>query len=333
MFESSPSPSSIPLTLISRRTLLQRALGMLSLATWPGIAGYAATENGRGIAVLYPDIGEPYRTVFTKIIEGVETQTKGKVANYAIGTSFNPQELGADLKKQEVKVVIALGRAGLKAASALDRDIRVVVGGVISLPDVEPRTLAIYSLAPDPALLFSRLKKFMPGMRRVFVVFDQKQNGWLIKLARDQAKPLGLELNALEAQDIKGAVKLYQDIFAQADPKTDSLWLLQDSTTVDDSSVLPLVLQESWNRSLTFFSSNVGHVKRGALFSLYPNNLELGRNMATAAISSLATAGGNGQLKVLPLKDVLLAVNVRTASHLSINLENKQGFDMVFPEP
>jgi putative tryptophan/tyrosine transport system substrate-binding protein len=36
---------------------------------------------------------------------------------------------------------------------------------------------------------------------------------------------------------------------------------------------------------------------------------------------------------VLPLKEVLVAVNVRTANHLGIQLSGRQRFDLVFPEP
>jgi putative tryptophan/tyrosine transport system substrate-binding protein len=92
------------------------------------------------------------------------------------------------------------------------------------------------------------------------------------------------------------------------------------------------VLQEAWTRGLAVFSSSVAHVKRGALFSLYPNNVELGRSLAGAALGQLSGNGAQGR-GVMPLKDVLMAVNVRTASHLGLGVAQRQlSFDMVFPE-
>lgn len=296
-------------------------------------AAAAIAEVSSGIAVVYPDIGEPYRSVFAKIIEGVESQTKSRLASYPVGATFNPQQLSSDLRRKDIRVVIALGRHGLKVASALDKDIGVVAGGVVSVPESEARSFSVFSLAPDPALLFARLKNLVPGAKRVFVVYDSRQNAWLIRLAREAAKAQGLELVAQEAQDLKSALRLYQEILGSADPKRDALWLLQDSTTVDETSVLPLVLQESWNRTLPVFSSGVAHVRRGALFSLYPNNVELGRNLANSAMGYLSS---NSQTSrgVVPLKEVLVAVNVRTAAHLGINLGSKQqSFDLVFPQP
>ncbi|HVK54729.1 MAG TPA: ABC transporter substrate binding protein [Burkholderiales bacterium] len=285
------------------------------------------------IAVIYPDIEEPYRSVFTKIIEGIEVQAKSGLMSYPVGRDFNKQGLLAELRRHNIRVVIALGRHGLKIAKDLDADISVVASGVISEPNPEPRVLSVFSLAPDPALLFEQLKTLTPSIRRIFVVYDPRQNGWLLRLARAAAKSQGIELIAQEAQDLRTAVHHYQDILLNADSKKDALWLPQDSTTVDESAVLPLVLQDSWNRSITVFSSNVSHVRRGALFSLYPNNVELGRNLADSALGFL-NLGSQQQRGIMPLKNVLVAVNLRTANHLGLNLSYQQqrSFNLVFPE-
>jgi putative ABC transport system substrate-binding protein len=135
-----------------------------------------------------------------------------------------------------------------------------------------------------------------------------------------------------EADDLKSALRFYQEAFASADPRRDVLWLPQDSTVVDESAVLPLVLQESWNRGIAVFSSSVSHVKRGVLFALYPNNLELGRSLAISAQAALA--GAPPPKGLLPLRETLVAVNLRTANHLGIPIGSRQQtFDLVFPEP
>ena len=288
----------------------------------------ALSAEAGAIAVLYPDLEEPYRGIFAKIIEGIEAQVGAPVASYAVGGANSAQDIVAQLKRQDIKVVIALGRQGMKAASTLDHEFGVVAGGVVSPPTGEGRSFPIVSLAPDPKMLFERLKHFMPDVRRVIVVYDPKQNAWLIRLARDAARIHGLELQAMEVVDVKNAVRVYQEVLASADTKKDALWLPQDSTSVEESSVLPLILENAWNRNLTVFSSNVTHVKRGALFSLYPNNVALGRQLASSALS---LPGGNAAL-VVPMKDALLAVNIRTASHLGLQLSSRQqAFDLVFP--
>jgi putative ABC transport system substrate-binding protein len=292
---------------------------------------------GKGsIAVLYPDLGEPYRSVFAKIIEGIEEKARVPVRNYPIAANADIGELNAQLKRNGTKVVIALGRQGLKTATGLDRDLPVVVGGVVSVPEGQNRDLTGVTLTPDPALLFSRLKNLLPGVKRVIVVYDPQQNDWLMKLARDAARAQGLELQAHEARDLAAAARLYESAFASADPRRDAIWLPQDPTTVDEGTILPLVLKNSWDRGVPVFSSSYLHVKKGALFALYPNNVELGRTLASSALNVLAgDPGKNGKQGIAPLREVHIAVNLRTASHIGLNIgyQQQRSFDSIFPEP
>ncbi len=283
------------------------------------------------IAVIYPDIGEPYRSVFAQIINGIEERAKGRIANFAVGPNVDVGELNDSLRRQDTRVVIALGRQGVKVATALEGNYGVVVGGVLMAPKEGDRNLQVNSLSPDPALLFSRLKGMKPGVRRIFTVYDPRRNEWMMKLARSAANAQGLELVAYEAQDLRGAMHAYQKIFAKADSEIDALWLPQDSTTVEESTVLPMVLKESWKNNLAVFSSSFGHVRRGVLFSLYPNNVGLGRHLAGSALGMIA-AGGSKAPSMLPLREVLMAINLRTAKHLGLNIGRQQNFDMAFPE-
>lgn len=312
------------------------SVGAMKLAvdiTSRNLVRLAADTSGRGgIAVIYPESAEPYRSVFAQIIDGIENKARDRVVRFVVGAGGSGQDIAAELRRQDVKVVIALGRNGLKTAMALNGDLKIIAGGLVSVPEADSRKMTLLSLAPDPGLLFDRLKSIMPEVRRVHVVYDGRNSGWLIRIAKDAARAAGLELDAYEATDVASALTRYQAILATADPKRDAVWLPQDVTTVDDATVLPLVLQESWNRGLAVFSSNLTHVKRGALFSLYPDTNELGRNLATTALENLSGAAAQGQY---PLRAVLMAVNLRTANHLGLKFSSRQqqGFDLTFPEP
>jgi putative tryptophan/tyrosine transport system substrate-binding protein len=181
--------------------------------------------------------------------------------------------------------------------------------------------------------LFSRLKNLLSGVKRVIVVYNPQYNDWLIKIAREAAKAQGLELIAYEARDLASAARMYEVAFASAESRRDAVWLPQDATTVDETTILPLVLKESWNRNVPVFSSSFLHVKKGALFALYPNNLELGRTLASSALAVMA--GDFRRRGVSPLREVQTAVNLRTASHigLTIGYQQQRSFDFIFPEP
>lgn len=283
------------------------------------------------VAVIYPDITEPYRSIFTRMIEGIEDRLQNKIPAIPVGNSLNIIDLQESLKRQNIKVVIALGRQGLRVARLLPKEYLVVAGGVLVSSETEARGLHIYSLTPDPALLLTRLKSLMPGAKRVVVVYDPRQNDWLIKHAKQAARQIGIEIQAYEVQDLKSAVARYQEFLTTADPSKDALWLPHDTTTVQESAVIPLVLRGAWDRNLFVFSSTLSHVEKGILFSLYPDNLDLGRGLADAARARLNPA--NTATQILPLREVLAAINVSTASHLGVSMSNRrQSFNMFFPE-
>lgn len=289
---------------------------------------------GKGvIAVLYPNVSEPVRSAFIAMIQGIEERTRVRVRSYAVEPRTDPAELNAQLKRANTKVVIALGRQGLNVAAGLDRDIVVLVGGALLLSDAEIVNVNGISLTPDPALLFGRLRTLLPEVRRVLVVYDPRKTEWLLRLAREAARGQGLELVAYEARDLGQAAHLYRTLIKAADSKRDALWLPHDTTTVEESTLLPLILKESWDNSVPIFSSNILHAKKGALFAMSPNNIELGKSLASSALGLMA--GETRKRGVQPLRELHTAINMRTANHMGLNIGNQQQrtFDFIFSEP
>ncbi len=287
---------------------------------------------GKGsIAVLYPNVDEPFRSAFVSMIQGIEERTKLRVRSYPVDPKVDTAELNATLKHNGTRVVIALGRQGLNATAGLDREISVLVGGVLLLSESE--NVAGISMTPDPALLFARLRALLPELRRVIVVYNPQKSEWLMKLARDAARAQGLELSSYVAGDLARAAQLYPQLINAADPRRDAVWLPHDTTTVEESTILPLVLRESWNSGVPLFSSNVLHVKKGALFAMVPNNVELGRTLASSAMGMIA--GDAKRRSLVPLRELQTAINVRTANHMGLNLgyQQQRAFDFVYPQP
>lgn len=306
-------------------------IGGVLLLAWA--LAHGGPESAAALAVIYPDLGEPYRSVFSEILTGIKQQARATIPSYPIGANMDAAELNEDLKRRGTRVVIALGRQGVKTASGLDRNLAVVVGGVLSVPEAELRRGAGISLTPAPDLLFARLKALLPGVKRVIVIYNPQHNEWLMALAREAAKAEGLELVTQEARDLSAAARLYQAAFATVDKHRDAIWLPQDATAVDEDTILPLVLKEAWSRGVAVFSSSLLHVRKGVLFALYPDNQGLGRALAQTAQGVLA--GEARPAGMSPLRAVRTAVNLRTASHLGLNLSyaEQRSFDSVFPEP
>jgi putative ABC transport system substrate-binding protein len=290
-----------------------------------------ASLNKGSIAVVYPNVEEPFRSAFLAMIQGIEDRIKFKVRAYPVDPKVDTAELNNTLKRSGTKVVIALGRQGLNATAGFDREISVLAGGVLLLSESE-NVMGI-SMTPDPAMLFSRLRVLLPELRRIVVVYNPQKSDWLIRLAREAAKAQNIELSAHVAGDLASAAKLYSQLITSADNRHDAIWLPHDSTTVEESTILPLVLRESWNSNLPLFSSNVLHVKKGALFAMVPDNVELGRTLAASAMGVIA--GEVRRRPLVPLRELQTAINLRTASHIGLNLGalQQRSFDFVYPQP
>jgi len=305
--------------------------GRLALAARvAAVAGGGAGEVA--IAVLYPQLGEPFGTIFRQIVDGIEIEAPSMVARIALPDHEAPADLDAELRQRGVGVVIALGRHGLQAAESLPARLPVVGGAILASPHDSNLADTVVSLTPDPGKLLERLRQLAPAVERVFVVYSRQQSDWLIEIAARAALRLGLELEAREAEDRRGTLKAFQQITREARPGQDAIWLPQDSQTVDPEVVLPFVLQQAWDRSLALFSSTLGHVQRGALFALYPDNERMGRRLASSAIELYRSHPPARTRSVEPLQDLLAAINVRTAGHLGLNVEEAlKDYALVFP--
>lgn len=281
------------------------------------------------IAVFYPEIREPYRSIFLEILRGIEAKLSKPLYIYAIDKNFNLEKIKEKLEEDRVEVVIALGSRGLLLARALQTWFKVVVGAVLMVPHDEG--LSGISLTPDPDRLFQKLKALLPEIKTVTVIYGEGHSERLIERAREAAKAYNLELNALSANSIQHAAILYRYVLSRLRSEKDAIWLLH-GTAIDEQALLPLLLHQAWERNLVVFSSNLADVKRGALFTLYPDNAAMGRSLAELAIAQIES--DNDSLSgIRPLRDLLGAINVRTAEHLGLNLPywRLQEFELVFP--
>jgi putative ABC transport system substrate-binding protein len=315
------------------KKLISRIL-LAWLTAWPVFASGAAATETPLTAVLYPEVSDPFRSIFLNIVSGIEEGIKGPVNHYLLKKNEDPSELTGKLEQDRVRVVIALGRAGLLTAQKLPETLPAIVGAVALSPNAKTQKLSGISLTPDPEILFRKLKTLAPGVKRVTVIYNPDQYEWGIVQAREAAKLLGLTLNALPATDLHSSASLYRNTLSGIKNDSEAIWLPQDDTTMDENALLPFILKEAWDKNLVVFSSNPDHVRKGALFSMYPDNIGMGRSLAALALNQIKNKGTHSP-GIVPLRDLLTAVNLRTAEHLGFKFagQEKREFNLVFPSP
>lgn len=266
------------------------------------------------LTVLYPQVKAPYDEIFKQIIQGIEYQQQGNLQLVALDANSQLEQIAVDITKDPATAVIALGKSGYQVARHIQRTNPVVVG---ALP-LQSSGLAGISLLTDPKVLLESLKMLAPSVRKVYVVYSESSR-WLIQTAIEQAANYDIEIVAEQVTDLKAALGSYQDLLTTLDPATSALWLPLDSITANEQVILPKVLEIAWERNIVLFSSKPEHAKRGVLFSTFPDHFELGRELV---IKLQQLQLGKVPATLVPLRQVQLAVNLRTAAHLG--LEYKQ---------
>lgn len=321
------------LKINGKRPELVLACSWLCLALFlaPFTISHAAEPR---IAVIYPVVKKPYSTVFEQIIGGITAEAKTGISQYGLEEVDEKQTAAIQewLSKQKPDAIVVLGRRGIKAARNLELSIPSVFGGVLYVADTALDGSVGISLTPGPKQLFGQLKRLSPRTKRIFVVYNPARYQWLIDLAKPAAAALGIALVTKAAEGLRDSARIHRDILKQAKRRTDSVWLLQDSSIMGSNTILPMILKESWNKKLIVFSSNPSDVPRGVLFSFYADNKVLGKKLASLALSRLDLTQKSSAF-ILPLPDALSAVNLRTASHLGLHIpfEEQRKFGLVFP--
>jgi putative ABC transport system substrate-binding protein len=281
--------------------------------------------------VLYPETHPPYRQIFADLLAGIEQGLSAEtVRTRSLSDPPDVAALRRWLDQEAPVVVITLGRVPTETYEHIGRKTPHVIGALDASPQTRP-TVAGVGLAVDPALLFGTLQLLMPEKRRVWVVFDPAYDRWLIALAQTAAAARNLKLESLEAGDLRESARQFLRILDTADPATDAIWLVADAGIIDSQTILPLVIEKSWQRRLPVFSNSLAHVKRGVLFALYPDNISLGRRLAELSLQALRTPDARAGVEVL--RAVKRALNLKVVGHLELDVppDIERQFDLVLP--
>ena len=286
------------------------------------------------VGVIYPSLREPYRSVFKNIVDGIEADSAYRVVEYVLRKNEQPTDVMGWLQKNDIELVTALGSRGLEIAIAqeISETVKVVFGAVLIPPESLPAGAKGIALTPDPKLLFTHLKKLTPHINKITVVYNPKHFEWLIRLAHSAASDVDVELSALAVENFRDAATRYREFFDSNTAESNAVWLLQDPSIIDERTILKLILEEAWKKKLVVFSSNPSHVKKGILFSLYPDNVRMGNSLSQIMRAVIEHNGGEYP-PISPARDLLTAVNLRTAEHLGLKLSRsqKRQFTLVFP--
>ena len=290
------------------------------------------------LVIVYPQVREPFSRVFEEIVRGAEDGYQEQVQRVALKENQSPVDFVHVLDRQSP--VLVLGNRLARQVAEQNRQHKVIVGAV----NGEFNKVFGISLTPSFEAISNKLKFLVPAVKKVHVIakpgtiasdFELELEAPQVQDYQGHPANQSFSLVIHEAEDIRSAATVYRNLMRTLD-EDDAVWILPNGSFVNNA-MLSILLQESWEKHFVVFSSNPVHVKRGALFSVYPNNykmgLSLGRLAQTVAGDLSAAEGEEAARTMQPLNDVFVTLNERTSNHLGINLTDdmRAHIDLVLP--
>ena len=277
---------------------------------------------GPRLAVVFPEVRQPFLKVYHTIAEGAAEGFGGPTSQIILDMEKPANDLESRIGNH---MVVALGGRGVTQLDPVELAHPLVVGAV------SRRIPGVYgmSMVPEESVIVTKLHALAPETGRVFVVVRANDNIIDLKSAQLAFNHLGIQLVIHEAEDLRAAAVIYRKVIRSLGPG-DAVWIPSGDRFVGNA-LLSILLQASWKSEFVVFSSNPTHVKRGALFSVYPDNFQMGVRLGELARK--VAEGGQQQAGMEPLQSVFVTLNERTSNHLGILLTDdmKEHIDLVLP--
>ncbi len=270
-------------------------------------------------AVIVPQTSSKAQFIYDEIVRGMGDvdDVELEIHPFSRADKRTESALHKKLADSNANAIISIGKSAHTLVKNFPTNIPLIAGGI----SISPSNASGVSLTGDPEEFFANLVRIAPDVNRVFIIYNEEINGWWVKIAAAKAPKYKIELKALMAKDVKSGAKLYQRVLKEARFGKDAIWIPLVSI-VPAKTVMPLVLKTAWDKNLVVFSNSAAHTRQGALFSMYPNNAALGRQLAELAVEQ--AHAGKATVKVVPVKELRTAFNARTAEHLGLKDTAKQ---------
>ncbi len=298
-------------------------VGLISMGFLCQAGAVTVAKSAVDLVIIYPEVREPFARVFEEVVRGAEEGYQQKVRRVSMAENQSPVDFVHVLDQSSPVLVLGNRLARQVTEHNADRDL--IVGAV----STEYTDVFGITLIPDAAVIANKLPVLVPGIKTVHIVTNAENNLLDFDRATEALSQQGIQLSIYQAEDIRVAAKVYRDLMQTLD-KEDAVWILPKGSFMNNA-MLAILLHESWEKHFVVFSSNPVHVKRGALFSIYPNNYKMGLSLGRLAQDIVQ--GNSPQRQMQALEDVFVTVNERTSNHLGIDLtdEMRTHIDLTLP--
>ncbi len=229
----------------------------------------------------------------------------------------DPRELSATIdaaRKAPPGLVVAFGTQAAIAARERLHDVPILYCLALNPTkhDLVGPNVGGVRLEVDLSQQFSDVRKLMPQVQRIGVVYNEPFSGDLVRSAR-ASLPAGVQLIARDARDARQAAHSIEEILGSVD----AFWLLWDPVVANVSN-FRLLVQLSLKNKVALIAPASPFVEAGALMSVAADYEKAGQR--TSEIAELVLAGSRaGEFRESPPTRVI-TINGSVAGQLGISI-------------
>ena len=260
---------------------------------------------------------------YIQVIEGFEKQLtktfpEAKFVRYSLQkqTEENSKVL-QEINKQKPFLLVTLGSKATRAGLNSIPDVPIVAAMILNGQILSQSTRATgVLLSYSPEIHLQWLRRFLPNVDRVSILYNPQKNSQLLDRTTSTAKQFAIEIQAMSVTSVKELPAALKSLSRNAD-----MLLGMPDKTVYSGKTAKAVLLSTFRNRIPFAGLSSSWVKAGALYALTWDYLDMGRQCGLIAEKILK---GTAVADIAPLtpEKVCYEINLKTADHLRLTLDS-----------
>ena len=271
---------------------------------------------------LYAEVVEGFRAYLT----GVGVAATIDVYNLK-GNSGTAQDVLRRLKDDPPMMFFTIGPLATQVVLAGSGEVPVLASLTGHLDNLKKKgNLTGVGLEFSLETQFEVMRRIVPDLANIGVLFSPKENLEMVDLARSIAKKLGMTLVPKPIE----APREIPDALDSLANNVDLLWGVTDQVVLSPQTAEPILLF-SFRNTVPFVGLSASWVKAGSLYALERDYGDIGSQCGEVAVKVL----NNQPPRTIPVaypRKVLYTINLKTARHMKMELSQKviEGASQVF---
>jgi putative ABC transport system substrate-binding protein len=251
---------------------------------------------------------------YNDALSGFKAVLGGKFGNISYAV-HGADEAASSIRSRKPDLILAIGMDAFQAVRK-NSEIPIVylmILAPVPLSQVDKNITGV-SMTISPEKQLSALRRVLPGVRRVGLLYDPRKSGLFVKRAHTAAREMRIELLAKEVTHPKSVLEALNSLKGSVD----AFWMIPDTTVVTPETAEMIMLFSLENR-LPVSTFSAKYLEMGALLSLDINASDMGRQAGELAARILS--GTNARdIAAVEADNPTLVINETVAGKLRIPL-------------